>query len=148
MDGIVLLLFILAAIAFGKSAGKKKPAPPVQRRGVPAETVRPVSPAAPLQPTVAPKVAPKAAPAKKQETHAHVHSNHVVAPSFYTGHAHEESSLSGSTLSCAPVEVRKAPVEKAADVSSGSLPPLEFDSDSVLKGLLYAEILGKPKALR
>lgn len=147
MDGLLLFLFIMVAIAIGKSSQKKKPASSAPKGEAPVATVRPVSKPAPVKPTVAPSVTPRAAPAEKQEEQApHVHSKHVVAPSFYSGHAHEESSMTGSGLTCAPVEVRKAP-EKAPDASGKKL-ELEFDSDSVLKGLLYAEILGKPKALR
>lgn len=149
MDGLLLFLIIIGAIAIGNFSQKKKPTPPVQKREVPDVDIRPVSKPVPVKPTVAPSVTPRTVPAsaKKQEEHTdHVHSNHVVAPSFYSGHAHQESSMTGSGLTCAPVEVRKAP-EKAPDAPSKKL-ELDFDGDSVLKGLLYAEILGKPKALR
>ena len=149
MDGLLLFLIIIGAIAIGNYSQKKKPASSSPKGETPVATSRPVSQPAPAKPTVAPSVTSRTVPAtaKKQEEHSdHVHSKHVVAPSFYTGHAHEESSMTGSGLTCAPVEVRKAP-EKAPDVPSKKL-ELDFDGDSVLKGLLYAEILGKPKALR
>lgn len=149
MDGLLLFLFIIGAIAIGNFSQKKKSAASSPKRDAPVATVLPVSKPTPVKPTAAPSVTSRTVPtsAKKQEEHAdHVHSKHVVAPSFYTGHAHEESSMTGSGLTCASVEVRNTP-EKAPDAPDKKL-ELDFDGDSVVKGLIYAEILGKPKALR
>lgn len=155
MDSFVLLLFIIGAIAIGKSSQKKKSAASAQKKQAP--TVTPAAPAAAprpapvVQPTVKPSVKPaeakKPAPAPKAEE-SHVHTRHVVTPSFYSGHAHEEGSLLSEEARCTAVEVRKAPQETAKTEPAVQEPKLAFDAQSVVQGFLYGEILGKPKALR
>lgn len=148
MDGVALLLIIIGIIAaFNSSNKKKKTAASAPERKAPAAPVNPV-PRSPVKPTVAPSVKPVAAkPAPAQKAgETHVHTAHVVAPSFYTGHAHEEGSLTGEGIACTTVVRRQAPAE--APAAPEKKLELDFDGDSVIKGLLYAEILGKPKALR
>ena len=73
---------------------------------------------------------------------------HVVQSTLEGGHTHTESSMTGEE-SCPPPkaaaqkqpETAKSPAENA-----GAL--LSFQTNSVLQGVLYAEILGKPKALQ
>lgn len=150
MDGVALLLIIVGVIAaYNSSNKKKKVASSAPERKAPAAPANPV-PRSPAKPTVAPSVKPvaaKPAPAQKAgETHAHAHTTHVVAPSFYTGHAHEEGSLTGEGIACTPVARRQIPAE--APAAPEKKLELDFDGDSIVKGLVYAEILGKPKALR
>lgn len=153
MDSLVLLLFIIGVIAIGKSSQKKKSAASAQKKQAPAATTVTKTaaprPAPAVQPTVKPSVKPvelkKPEPAKAEP---HAHSRHVVAPSFYSGHAHEEGSLLSDEARCAAVEVRRAPQETAKKEPALQEPKLAFDAQSVVQGFLYGEILGKPKALR
>ena len=68
-------------------------------------------------------------------------TQHVVSPSFVSGHAHQETSMTG-TEACAPVSA----VAVAAD-NEKTAPVLVSASDAV-RGIVLAEILGKPKALQ
>lgn len=74
---------------------------------------------------------------------------HVVTSTLEGGHTHTESSMTGEE-SCPPPKAaaQKQPAQKpAADhAQTGGL--LSFQPNSVLQGVLYAEILGKPKALQ
>lgn len=69
-------------------------------------------------------------------------TQHVVAPSFESGHAHQETSLTGNI----PCQVRtlSANPDETTCLRSGAL----LSCDDALRGVVYAEILGKPKALR
>lgn len=73
---------------------------------------------------------------------------HVVTSTLEGGHTHTESSMTGEEA-CPPSkaasqkQVEKAP---AAEPAAGGL--LSFQPNSVLQGVLFAEILGKPKALQ
>ena len=63
------------------------------------------------------------------------------------GHTHTESSMTGEEA-CPPpkvVAVHQPEAEKKP-AATGAL--LDFQPNSVLQGVLYAEILGKPKALQ
>ncbi len=152
MDSFVLLLFIIGAIAIGKSSQKKKNAASAQKKQAPAVTPAAAPrPAPAVRPTVKPSVKPaevkKPEPAPRAEE-PHVHTPHVVAPSFYSGHAHEEGSLLSQEAHCVGVEVRKAPQEAEKKEPAVQEPKLAFDAQSVVQGFLYGEMLGKPKALR
>lgn len=73
---------------------------------------------------------------------------HVVTSTLEGGHTHTESSMTGEE-SCPPPKesVAKEPqAEPAAAASVGGL--LSFQPNSVLQGVLFAEILGKPKSQR
>ena len=74
---------------------------------------------------------------------------HVVTSTLEGGHTHTESSLTGEET-CPPhkVATQKQATQKApvSDPRIGAL--LNFQPNSVLQGVLYAEILGKPKALQ
>ena len=73
---------------------------------------------------------------------------HVVTSTLEGGHTHTESSMTGEE-SCPPPKesVAKEPqAEPAAAASAGGL--LSFQPNSVLQGVLFAEILGKPKSQR
>lgn len=74
---------------------------------------------------------------------------HTLAPSHEMGHAHQETSMTGFEPDCPPVGVRNS--AKAADVpqvTEPDMPVFIWRQDAVLDGLIYAEILSKPKALR
>lgn len=128
-------------------------------------------PAAPLRPRVQPTVAPQTPPKP-------VGQGHVVQPSRASGHYHTESSMTGfepcppnagprmdRPLADRLAEFKaakaaaarstqqaawKATEETPTVVALGGAPllPFSFDPAQVRNGLIYAEILGKPKALR
>lgn len=75
---------------------------------------------------------------------------HVLEASSVTGHAHTESSIdNGREEACPPAVLRqRQPQQEAAPRMQVGALHLAFDQSSVVSGLLYSEILGKPKALR
>lgn len=129
------------------------------------------APAPPLRPQVRPTVQPRQAASQPPRPH-------VVQPSRATGHAHTESSMTGfapcpptaaatQTKDSPARQARPgrapamqsgraaAPAPQAANAAPRVLmlepsaqPAFAFDLQQVRNGLIYAEILGKPKALR
>ena len=78
-------------------------------------------------------------------------TRHALESSALTGHAHEETSMSGAQAEC-PTDATRSAVH-TADAPAGALAPgrpptLSWSIPAVRAGFLYAEILGKPKALR
>jgi hypothetical protein len=72
----------------------------------------------------------------------------VVTSTLEGGHTHTESSMTGEE-SCPPpkpVAQKPAAAVQPSAASSGALSNLQ--TNGVLQGILYAEILGKPKALQ
>ncbi len=67
---------------------------------------------------------------------------HVITPSFVSGHAHQETSMTGD-IPCEPVHTTAVAVESKEQRTSAFL-----DCGEALRGIVYAEILGKPKALQ
>lgn len=78
-------------------------------------------------------------------------TRHALEASSLTGHAHEETSLSGDAAEC-PSEAKRGPVRPSDAPSTAFVPvrtsALSWNAPAVRAGFLYAEILGKPKALR
>lgn len=78
-------------------------------------------------------------------------ARHVVKPLTESDHTHMESSISGVDAGC---HVPDAPVPEEDDAyrirENSSAPAffLAFDRSAAVQGLLYAEILGKPRAMR
>ena len=73
-------------------------------------------------------------------------SKHVVEASSISGHAHEETSMAGVTVDCAPERTRHdspAPSPVAVPRTAFSWNP-----EDARAGLILAEIMGRPKALR
>ena len=72
---------------------------------------------------------------------------HVVTSTLEGGHTHTESSMTGEE-DCPPplANVPKAQQTSEAPATQEGL--LSFQPNGVLQGVLYAEILGKPKALQ
>ena len=72
---------------------------------------------------------------------------HVVTSTLEGGHTHTESSMTGEESCPPPKSDMKKPLEtgKNRAVQEGA-PLLSFQTNSVLQGVLYSEILGKPKA--
>ncbi|MBQ9832239.1 MAG: hypothetical protein IJO48_00755 [Clostridia bacterium] len=73
---------------------------------------------------------------------------HTVRPFTETGHIHTESSIDGIQ------ECDIMPHDVSADVSApapseGAMScPIDLSGTNAAKGIIYSEILGKPKALR
>ena len=73
---------------------------------------------------------------------------HVVTSTLEGGHTHTESSMTGEEA-CPPpkpVAQKQATAAQTPAPNAGAL--LNFQTNSVLQGVLYAQILGKPKALQ
>ena len=74
---------------------------------------------------------------------------HVVTSTLEGGHTHTESSMTGEEACPPPKPVKQPPkTEKTPAPAGDKVPLLNFQPDSVLRGVLYAEILGRPKALQ
>ncbi len=74
---------------------------------------------------------------------------HVVQSTLEGGHTHTESSMTGEEACPPPKTVaQKQPETGSHAVDTGANALLNFQTNSVLQGVLYAEILGKPKALQ
>ncbi len=71
---------------------------------------------------------------------------HTLAPSGKGGHAHQETSLTGFEPECGPESAAAEP--EAEREAYAGMPVFSWQPNAVLNGMLYAEILGKPKALR
>ena len=121
---------------------------------------KPVSPAAPNKkptpgvdskwpwPTAAQKAQGKTKPAPSGNYGGTPRYTHVVTSTLEGGHTHTESSMTGEE-SCPPpkpVPQKPAAVTTTPEANSGAL--LNLQTNSILQGVLYAEILGKPKALQ
>lgn len=77
-------------------------------------------------------------------------SRHSLEASSITGHAHEETSMSGLEEDCASTTDRKRVLSSAPAIVSlgGGGMRLSMDVNAVRSAIIYSEILGKPKALR
>ena len=98
-------------------------------------------------PTAAEKAQTKPKPAASKDYSGTPRYTHVVQSTLEGGHTHTESSMTGEEVCPPPQAAAKKPETgpiPAAD--AGTL--LNFQTNSVLQGILYAEILGKPKALQ
>ncbi len=164
MEFLIVIGLIVWAVA--SSAGKAQRTREAQRRQVFDQEQPPVAPtrrAEPIRPRVQPTV--QAAPVKPMAP-----ERHVVRPSLDGGHAHSESSMTGFET-CPPNAekplaerlagfkaakravartIPAAPASDAPTVQQFDEPayPFSWDPAAVRNGLIYAEILGKPKALR
>lgn len=74
---------------------------------------------------------------------------HRLEASQLTGHAHEETSLTGVQEDCAPEKpfVRK-PRAEATQTAPANDASFVWDADEVRNGLILSEILGKPRCMR
>ena len=77
---------------------------------------------------------------------------HVVVPSFESGRAHQETSLTGiqqcpasGTLKIVPLAHSDAEATPSDTQTVLSLP---LNADEATKAIIYSEILGRPKARR
>lgn len=79
-------------------------------------------------------------------TELHQTERHTLTPSGKTGHAHQETSMTGFEPDCPP---EKTPRRTALGTDAyAGMPAFTWKPDAVLNGMVYAEILARPKALR
>jgi len=175
---LIVVIGILSSIASKKrkaEASKKAHQPPsFPQRGSTGQGPRPSSPTAanrqakpsntaPSQnnrkpspavdskwpwPTAAERAQNKPQPAASSKYGGTPRYTHVVTSTLEGGHTHTESSMTGEE-SCPPpkpVAQKRPEAEPIPASNAGAL--LSFQTNSVLQGVLYAEILGKPKALQ
>ena len=168
MDVLMVLIALIGiAVSIASKADKKKAQ---QKRmaasgkdaagpktAVPQSTPNRTSPvrgsSAPSKfPPVEPSKRPAAA-GKGQQTKASPYAGtprytHVVTSTLEGGHTHTESSMTGEEACPPPKAAAPKPVEKGEKAVPAVGALLDFQTNSVLRGVLYAEILGKPKALQ
>lgn len=74
---------------------------------------------------------------------------HRLEASQFTGHAHEETSMTGVQEDCPPKAMPKPGAEpvRTAPAAAGE-GSFDWDADGVRSGLIMAEILGKPRCMR
>ncbi len=176
MNPIILLIVLVGIITsitskkrkeeMKKKAEQRPGYPPQHSPYAPSKSMtanrqqKPVSPAAPNKkptpgvdskwpwPTAAQKAQGKTKPAASGNYSGTPRYTHVVTSTLEGGHTHTESSMTGEE-SCPPpkpVPQKPAAVTTTPEANSGAL--LNLQTNSVLQGVLYAEILGKPKALQ
>lgn len=88
-------------------------------------------------------------PIESRLTQIQATQRHTLEASSLTGHAHEESSISGTQEDCT-VPNRRMPITKAEETAAPkpTSPIPALNAETARLGILYGEILGKPKALR
>ncbi len=176
MNPIILLIVLVGIITsitskkrkeeMKKKAEQRPGYPPHHSPYAPSKSTtanqqkKPVSPAAPNKkptpgvdskwpwPTAAQKAQGKTKPAPSGNYGGTPRYTHVVTSTLEGGHTHTESSMTGEE-SCPPPKPapqKPAAVTTTPEANSGAL--LNLQTNSVLQGVLYAEILGKPKALQ
>lgn len=161
-----MILFVLVGIIISlanqrnKQASQKGAAPSKPETGKAAsaagrEQPRPAPVAPSHREAPAPRVAPamrtslegKTGSASKENGYGGIPTyTHMVTSSFESGHSHVESSMTGE-VACPPgVQNLKDQQSPLSQEQSAILPV--FSSNAILQGILYSQILGKPKALR
>ena len=172
-DGLMILVAVIglvASIASKKKAKAQKQAAAQRREAVdpkaaPGAAPRTSPAKAPSSPSKFPTAGPSKFPtsANRQTAAAQKPQSRAAAPNYggtprYThvvtstlegGHSHTESSMTGEE-SCPPpkaVPVQQQPqAQRTSDAGMGDL--ISFDPHSVLEGVVFAEILGKPRSLQ
>lgn len=176
MNPIILLIVLVGIITsitskkrkeeMKKKAEQRPGYPPQHSPYAPSKSTtanqqqKPVSPAVPNKkptpgvdskwpwPTAAQKAQGKTKPAPSGNYSGTPRYTHVVTSTLEGGHTHTESSMTGEE-SCPPPKPapqKPAAVTTTPEANSGAL--LNLQTNSILQGVLYAEILGKPKALQ
>ena len=161
---LIAIVGIAVSIANKKNTAKAKQQRTAQQKeaagGKPAAsqgtTTRTTPTKAPAGSSKFPPFEPKRQPAAASKTQPKPAASyggtprytHVVTSTIEGGHTHTESSMTGEE-SCPPPKaaaVREPQAEPVAATNVGGL--LSFQPDSVLQGVLFSEILGKPKSQR
>jgi hypothetical protein len=83
--------------------------------------------------------------AQSSLTQLNVSADHEVTPSSVSGHAHEETSMSGIDSSCPPDQ---APTVQVSAALSSADSAFVWDPANARSGLVLAEILGPCLAMR
>ena len=176
MNPIILLIVLVGIITsitskkrkeeMKKKAEQRPGYPPQHSPYAPSKSTtanqqqKPVSPAAPNKkptpgvdskwpwPTAAQKAPGKTKPAPSGNYGGTPRYTHVVTSTLEGGHTHTESSLTGEESCPPPKPAAQKPAAAAQTPDANPSPLLNLQSNAVLQGVLYAEILGKPKALQ
>lgn len=164
---LIAIIGISVSIANKKNAAKAKQqrtaaqqreaagGKPAAAQGTPNRTPTVNAPAAPSKfppigptkrpSTVAQKQQPRAAEASYGGTPRYTH---VVTSTLEGGHTHTESSMTGEEA-CPPPKAAAVKEPQAEPVPAASVNGLlSFQPNSLLQGVLFSEILGKPKSQR
>ena len=164
---LIALIGIAVSIASKKNQAKAKqqktaadphrqPAAPkaAPARSAPNRTSPPASPAAPSKFPTPGASKWGGSPAKPQAKPATANYGgtprytHVVQSTLEGGHTHTESSMTGEEA-CPPPKAAAARHPEAEPVAAANVGGLlSFQPNSVLQGVLFSEILGKPKSQR
>ena len=135
--------------ASGKDASGPKTAVPqsTPNRTSPVRGSSAPSKFPPVEPSKRPAAAGKGQQTKASPYAGTPRYTHVVTSTLEGGHTHTESSMTGEEA-CPPPQAGKEQheVERTSVAAAGGL--LDFQANSVLQGVLFSEILGKPKALQ
>ena len=157
---LIALIGIAVSIANKKNMAKAKkrqnapaereftaPRPAAPNRPSPAKTSSAPSKFPPVEPSKRPAAAGKGQQTKASPYAGTPRYTHVVTSTLEGGHTHTESSMTGEEA-CPPPQAGKEQheVERTSVAAAGGL--LDFQANSVLQGVLFSEILGKPKALQ
>ena len=176
MNPIILLIVLVGIITsitskkrkeeMKKKAEQRPGYPPQHSPYAPSKSTtanqqqKPVSPAAPNKkptpgvdskwpwPTAAERAQGKTKPAPSGNYGGTPRYTHVVTSTLEGGHTHTESSLTGEESCPPPKPAAQKPAAAAQTPDANPSPLLNLQSNAVLQGVLYAEILGKPKALQ
>ena len=121
---------------------------------------KPVSPAVPNKkptpgvdskwpwPTAAERAQGKTKPAPSGNYGGTPRYTHVVTSTLEGGHTHTESSMTGEESCPPPTPAAQHPAAAVQTPAANAGTLLSFQTNSVLQGVLYSQILGKPKALQ
>lgn len=176
MNPIILLIVLVGIITsitskkrkeeMKKKAEQRPGYPPQHSPYAPSKSTKanqqqkPVSPAAPNKkptpgvdskwpwPTAAERAQGKTKPAPSGNYGGTPRYTHVVTSTLEGGHTHTESSLTGEESCPPPKPAAQKSAAAAQTPDANPSPLLNLQSNAVLQGVLYAEILGKPKALQ
>ena len=99
-------------------------------------------------PTAAERAQGKTKPAASTNYGGTPRYTHVVTSTLEGGHTHTESSMTGEESCPPPKAVAQKPAAAQAQPAAPAGALLDFHPNNVVQGILYSEILGKPKALR
>ena len=136
--------------ASGKDAAGPKTAVPqsTPNRTSPVRGSSAPSKFPPVEPSKRPAAAGKGQQTKASPYAGTPRYTHVVTSTLEGGHTHTESSMTGEE-NCPPPKaaaVKEPQAEPVPVPSVGGL--LSFQPNSLLQGVLFSEILGKPKSQR
>lgn len=162
---LIAIVGIAVSIANKKNTAKAKQQRAAQQReaagGKPAAAQGTTTRTTPAKAPAAPSKFPTTGPSKRASTAAQKQPSkasevayagtpkytHVVTSTLEGGHTHTESSMTGEET-CPPPKASAVKEPQAEPAAAGVGGLLSFQPNSVLQGVLFSEILGKPKSQR